>query len=253
MSKAHTSAQRTRGRQVRASRRTQPLVVIGIAALGAVVILAAAMLAGQRSSAAPDPSLPPVVAATRAAPPNAEPNGRAWGPKDAPIKVEEFIDYQCPACRAYALQIEPLVIAAFADTGKVRYEIHNFQFKGVESSRAAQAGYCAAEQDRFWPMHATFYQNQPTSHSADNRGYLSDPRLEAMASELGLDTAAFGQCLASNKYEQQVQQDYNRAVSLNVNSTPTFVINGKLYPGIQQVEDFKRIFATIAPDVTFDP
>ena len=59
-----------------------------------------------------------------------------------------------------------------------------------------------------------------------------------MASQLGLDTAAFSQCLASNTYAQQVQADYNRAVSLNIQSTPTFVINGQLYPGIQQVEDF---------------
>ena len=74
-----------------------------------------------------------------------------------------------------------------------------------------------------------------------------------MASQLGLDLAAFSQCLASNTYAQQVQADYNRAVSLNIQSTPTFVINGQLYPGIQQVGDFKRIFAAIAPNVKISP
>jgi protein-disulfide isomerase len=218
-----------------------------------MAILAGAVLAARRSSEMSDASLPLVTASAQPAPPNAEPNGRGWGPQDAPIKIEEFVDYQCPACRAYALEVEPSVIAAFASTGKVRYEIHNFQFKGVESQRAAQAGYCAAEQDRFWPMHATLYRNQPAAHGADNRGYFGDRRLEAMASELGLDTATFGQCLASNTYEQQVQADYNRAVSLNIQSTPTFVINGRPYPGIQQVEDFKRIFAAIAPEVKIGP
>jgi protein-disulfide isomerase len=253
MSKTHTSLQRSRGRQVRPRSRKRPLAVLGIVAVVALVILAGAVLASRQPSVASDPALPPVVAAAQPAPPNAETNGRAWGPPDAPIKIEEFVDYQCPACRAYALEVEPSVIAAFAATGKVRYEIHNFQFKGVESQRAAQASYCAAEQDRFWPMHATLYRNQPASHGVDNRGYFGDRRLEAMASELGLDTAAFNQCLASNTYEQQVQADYGRAVSLRIQSTPTFVINGQLYPGIQQVEDFKRIFAAIAPEVQVGP
>jgi protein-disulfide isomerase len=253
MSKAHTSLQRGRGRQVRPRSRKRPLAALGIVAVVALVILAGAVLAGRQSDVASDASLPPVVAAAQPAPPNAEPNGRAWGPKDAPITIEEFVDYQCPACRAYALEVEPAVVAAFAGTGNVRYEIHNFQFKGAESQRAAEASYCAAEQDRFWPMHTTLYRNQPAAHGADNRGYFSDRRLEAMASELGLDMAAFNQCLASSKYEQQVQADYNRAVSLNIRSTPTFVINGQAYPGIQQVEDFKRIFAAIAPGVKIGP
>jgi protein-disulfide isomerase len=253
MSKSHASLQRGRGRQVRPRGRKRPLVALGVVAAVALVILAGVVLAGRRPSVASDASLPPVVAAAQPAPPGAEPNGRAWGPPDAPIKIEEFVDYQCPACRAYALEVEPAVIAAFAGAGQVRYEIHNFQFKGVESQRAAEASYCAAEQDRFWPMHATLYRNQPAAHGADNRGYFSDRRLGAMASELGLDTAAFNQCLASKTYEQQVQADYDRAVSLNIQSTPTFVINGRPYPGIQQVEDFKRIFAAIAPEVKLGP
>lgn len=220
-------------------------------AVMAVFIIGGAVLISQASQPQAA-ALPPVKIVQKPTPPNAEPNGRAWGPPDAPIKVEEFLDYQCPACAAFSRDAEAGVIEAFAETGKVRFESNNFQFKGSESRRAGEAAMCAADQNQFWSMNATIFANQPIVHGEDDLGYFSDARLKEMAQGLGLDPAAFSQCLSSRKYEAQVQADFAIAEQLALQQTPTFVINGKPYPGVLTAEDFKRIFAEAAPDVTFE-
>ena len=156
---------------VRRSRKG-PLIGLGIVALVALLVLRARCSRAGDRAVEIDASLPPVVAAAQPLPPGAEPNGRAWGPQDAPIKIEEFVDYQCPACRAYALEVEPAVIAAFAATGKVRYEIHNFQFK--ELSRSAPPRRATARPSRMASGRCTLRStgNQPAAHGADNRGYF---------------------------------------------------------------------------------
>jgi protein-disulfide isomerase len=235
---------RRRGRDVPARRSRRTALTLGLVGLLALAVVIVAVIVGMGSNEA---TLTEVAVATKAEVPNAEPRGRAWGPVDAPIKVEEFVDYQCPACGSYALQIESEVIAAFAATGKVRYEVHNFPFQGTDSLNAAEGAYCAAEQDTFWPFHSSIFMNQPRGHGRP--GSYSDVQLVAIASGLQMDTGAFESCLASNKYEKQAQTDYNTAVSRGIQSTPTFVINGEPHPGIQTVEDFRRIFAAVAPEV----
>lgn len=221
--------------------------------LGGVVLLVFAVVVGAIVAAGSSGTADQqeLTVASQQLIPNAEPFGSAWGPTDAPIKIEEFVDYQCPACGAYAREIEPEVVAAFAATGKVRYEVHNFQFKGAASQNAAEGAYCAAKQDRFWPMHTSIFLNQPQDHGAS--GVYNDAQLIAIAGRLGMDTAAFRQCLSGDTYVPRVQADYERATTLNIQSTPTFLVNGQPFVGIQRVEDFRRIFATIAPNVKVTP
>ena len=234
MSKTHASLQRSRGRQKRRRSRKGPLIGLGIVALVALLVLRARCSRAGDRAVEIDASLPPVVAAAQPLPPGAEPNGRAWGPAGR-------ADQNRGICRLSVPGLSRVCAGGRASgdrgvRGHRQGALRDSQLpvQGAESQRAAEASYCAAEQDGFWPtLRST--GNQPAAHGADNRGYFSDRRLETMASQLGLDTA-FSQCLASNTYAQQVQADYNRAVSLNIQSTPTFVINGQLYPGIQQVE-----------------
>lgn len=232
-------------------RRQERMVAVVVIAVMAVFVIGGAILLSQASQPQATP-LPPLKIVQKSIPPNADVNGRTWGPKDAPIKVEEFLDYQCPSCAAFARDAEAGVIEAFAETGNVRFESNNFQFKGNESRRAGEAALCAADQNQFWSMNATIFANQPIVHGEDDLGYFSDARLKEMAQGLGLDMVAFSQCLDSRTFETQVQADFARAEQLGLQQTPTFVINGKPYPGVLTAEDFKRIFAEVAPDVTFE-
>lgn len=229
-----------------AEQRRQTMIVLGVIAAVAVLIIGGAIALTTAQSSAPSQ---PLVVSNEAPPPNAEVNGRAWGPKDAPIQIVEWLDYQCPACGSYAKQYEKAVKDTFSGSNKVRYEIRAMSFLGAESGYATEATLCAAEQNKFWQMHTTIFMNQP-SGGAENVSAFSKARLKEMAAKIdGMNTGSLNQCLDSNKYAQQVVDERNAGGAANVRSTPTFVINGKLYPGVRSVEDFRRMFAEVAPTV----
>lgn len=244
-----TGQRNTSRRQAPRKRQHRTLFVLaGFAAL-IVFILAGAFLSSRSSGQAGQAGA--VTIANTPAPATAEPHGRAWGPKDAPIQVIEYADYECEACGFFARTYEADFVAAFANTGKVRFEIRNAPFHGQGARNAAEGAYCAAEQNAFWPMHESLFLNQPTREGAGVEAF-SDARLNAIAAELDIETAAFGQCLSSGTYTQQVETDYNETRQNSVTATPTFIINGTAYPGVLSVDDFRRIFADVAPNVTFN-
>ena len=228
--------------------RKQTLVILGVIIVIAVVVLGGAIIISSRNgSTATTAAQAAVVPPDHPLPANAEPNGRAWGPADAPIKVEEYLDYQCPACGAYNRSFEAGVIQAFAATGKVRYEVHSISFIGQESLDAAAAALCATDQNKFWQMHNALFANQ----SGENEGAFNKDRLKQIAAAAGLDTTQFNTCVDSGKYAAQALQERTDSENRGVNQTPTFFINGKMYPGTLNADDFKKIFAQIAPDVKF--
>lgn len=241
-------------RRKRQSRNQQRLIwIAGLSFLLVVLVISSVASLGRSSTDQRLVSnLGPVVVSEHPAPPNAEPNGRAWGPADAPIQVIEYADYECESCGYFARTYEAEVIEAFAATGKVRFEIRNAPFHGEGSRNAAAAAYCAAEQNAFWPMHDTLFLNQPQVEGTGPQVF-SAARLNEMASTLGLDTAAFGQCLGSGKYAAQVEADYAETERVGVTGTPTFVINGQMYPAILSTDDLRRIFAAVAPEVDLTP
>ena len=79
--------------------RKRNLIIMGVIALIAIVIVGTAIIAGNLTSSTS--STLPVVSSTKPIPVNPDPSFPAWGPADAPIKIQEFIDYQCPACGNY--------------------------------------------------------------------------------------------------------------------------------------------------------
>jgi len=229
------------------------IAVIAIVVIGGAIVLSS--VSGNTQQAASN-ALPPAKTSVKPAPPNAEANTIAWGPKDAPIKVEEYLDYQCPACGQFAKNFEAGVIEAFANTGKVRYEVKFMPFledraSGRESRDAAQSVLCAADQNLAWQMHNTLFANQLIT-GEENVGNFSKARLKEMAATIpGIDGAAFGTCIDSNKYESQVQSIRQEGEARGVQSTPSFFINGKLNASVRTADDFKKAFQEAAPNVTF--
>ena len=94
---------------------------------------------------------------------------------------------------------------------------------GPESSLAAEAAECAAEQGQFFPYHDLLFQNQ----GPENAGYLTSERLSGFAGQIGLDTEQFSLCLDSGRYEDKVLQSSREAQALGVQSTPTVFVNGR--------------------------
>lgn len=252
METQQTTSARRAGRKVK-PRSRRPQWIFAFLALMAVALIGGVALLGQRSAEQRlADNLGPITVSNHGAPPNAEPNGRAWGPQDAPIQVIEYADYECEACGYFARTYEAQVIEAFAATGKVRFEIRNAPFHGEGSRNAAEAAYCASDQNAFWPMHDSLFLNQPTVEGTGPQVF-SKARLNQIATQLKLDTTAFGQCLSSGAYTARVAQDLQDTRAVGVDRTPTFIINGTTYPGVQSVDDLRRIFAEVAPEVPLNP
>jgi protein-disulfide isomerase len=236
------SKRREEAAQQRAKERKQTLIILSVIAGLAVILIGGAVVLNMKNT---QPRA--LVIKNEAAPANAEKNGRAWGPADAPIKIFSFVDSQCPGCGQYAQLYEPGVVEAFAKTGKVRYEVRTLSFIGQESVDAAKASLCAMDQDKFWQMHATLFANQV---NGENAGDFTKDILKEMAARLGLDTNTFNTCLDSTKYDAQLNQDTEEASKLGINQTPTFAVNGKVFTGARNADDFRNIFKQVAPDVT---
>lgn len=81
--------------------------------------------------------------------------------------------------------------------------------------------------------------------AGENQGAFSKDNLKGFAAEMGLDTAAFNECLDSGKYTSIVQQETATAQQIGVQSTPSFVVNGQPIIGAQPYEQFQEIFESI--------
>ena len=198
----------------------QRLITIALIVLGAALVVFAVIWPQVRP-------VGEVIAITPATLPNAD--GLSLGDPNTPATIDVFEDFQCPACQFFTESVETLVIENLVATGKARYVFHNYPFidgngakNGGESDGAANASMCANEQGKFWEMHTILY----TNWNGENQGNLSDRRLQAMAESIGLDMNAFNDCFNVNKYEAEIQADFEKGQQMGVNGTPTVFVNG---------------------------
>jgi len=160
---------------------------------------------------------------------NTTADGTHLGDPDAPVKVDVWEDFQCPACKSYSEQTEPSVIRDYVETGKAYYTFHFYPFldggmPGGESQQSSNAAMCALEQGRFWDYHDVLFANW----DGENQGGFSDPRLTAFADFLDLDMDAFNVCFEENRYASRIQQDLVLGQSFGVSGTPSVFVNGTI-------------------------
>ena len=155
-------------------------------------------------------------------------DGKAMGDPNAPVVIEVYEDFQCPACQVFTQDVEAALIESdYITSGQVYYVFRQYPFidnnvLAKESDQAANASMCAMEQGRFWDYHDMLYANQ----QGENKGAFNDKRLLTFAEALGLDMSAFKQCFDENRYEEQINQDFEQGLQLNVTGTPMVFVNG---------------------------
>ncbi len=181
------------------------------------------------------PQLKP-IASIQAAEPRQRPEvaRNSTGDPAAPVKLTEFSDFQCPYCKQFWQETEPLLIESYVKTGKVLFTYRsagnwvsdniNHQLGGndTESRDSAAAAYCAADQGKFWEMHDALYAN--VLGEADGISF-TNRRLQAIAQNIGLDMKSFNECYSGGKYLDQVNQDNRDALSAGITGTPYFVLS----------------------------
>jgi len=156
--------------------------------------------------------------------------GPSKGPDDAVVTIIEFSDFQCPYCQRVVPTIDQIV-AKYPT--QVRFVFRNLPL-GMHSraQAAAESAACADKQGNFWDYHDLIFATPRA---------LSDEDLERYASELGLEMAAFRQCVQNRETQQIVDADTATAENLRVSSTPSFLINGILMSGARSLEAFSEL------------
>ncbi len=158
-----------------------------------------------------------------------EAKGPARGPAGAKVTIVEFSDFQCPFCGREAPVIEKLMKEY---DGKVKLVFRQFPLDFHPfAEKAAEAGMCAADQDKFWLLHDKMFSNQAKLAVEDLKSY---------AKELGLDSTKFEKCLDSGEKKAAVAADQKAGSEAGVNGTPAFFINGVFINGAQPYEQLKE-------------
>lgn len=163
----------------------------------------------------------------------------------APVRVDVWEDFQCPACARYSQETEPLIIETYVKTDKVYYTFHHFPFldeqsETKESQNAANASMCAGEQGRFWDYHDTLFANW----NGENEGAFSRDNLLSFGRQLNLDMVMFEQCLVDNRFYPQIKLDIQAGNVAGVYGTPSVFVNGELVtPG--RIPSFADVSAAI--------
>jgi predicted DsbA family dithiol-disulfide isomerase len=153
------------------------------------------------------------------------------GPPNAPVQMAVFSDFQCPFCRMLEPTLQRIherfprdVVLVFRS---YPLDIHPRAFP------AAEAAECAAEQGKFWEYHDKLF-----AEGED----LSDARLMAIATAVGLDTTRFAECLKSGRMKSRVEASRREANSHGLEGVPALFINGR---HVEQGLDYEHLVQRI--------
>ena len=203
------------------------IALVGVAALGYVV---------SRPKAGPTDALSPGADTTNAGPAQ----GYLMGKVDAPVKIMEYADFECPSCAGFATITEPDVRKRIIDTGLANITYFDFPLTQHRNTLAASnAAACADEQGKFWPMHDRIFaaQDEWNGEATD----VPKPFFKRYATEVGLDVAKWEGCFDARKYQKRISANLADGLRRGVNSTPTFILGNKVYPGNRSYDDMKAL------------
>jgi protein-disulfide isomerase len=156
------------------------------------------------------------------------------GPKDAPVTVVMFQDFQCPFSNRSQPTVKQLR-ELYPEKVKVVFKNFPLNFH-KQAEIAAEAALAAGAQGKFWEMHDKIFANQKNISADILKGY---------AQELNLDMNTFNDDLDTHRYKKTVEADMKLAKGAGVRGTPTFFINGKKLVGAKPVPEFQKIIDTM--------
>ncbi len=169
------------------------------------------------------------------------------GDPNAPMTIVTYSDFQCPYCARFAEQTMPTLVQEYIDSGQAKLVFKDFPLQQIHpnAQKAAEAARCVRElagnDDAFWTMHDVLFAQQQTW------GGVADPAqlFTGYAGEIGVDAAAFGECLSSGRYTEAVQADLVEGLNFGVQGTPTFFLDGQAFVGAQPIDNFRQAIAMV--------
>ncbi len=133
------------------------------------------------------------------------------------IVIVQYSDFECPACGAFARDVLPDLRQRYIANCKARFAFRNLPVAATHefALAAAEAASCAGHQGQFWAMHDLIFRQQER---------LDRGALDLKSRRLGLDPAAFENCMNQHLSLTQIRLDAGEAVTVGVAATPTFLV-----------------------------
>jgi len=166
---------------------------------------------------------------------------RILGSLEAPITIVEYASLTCPHCAHFANDVLPELKKEWIDTGKARLVLRDFPLD-EPALRAAMIARCAPP-ERYYAFADTFFAAQEKwVRSGDYREALA--RLAKLG---GMGQAEFDTCIKNTDLENKIVEGRLKATQeLDVNSTPTFFVNGSKLAGAPTKEEFEKLLSGLA-------
>jgi protein-disulfide isomerase len=193
----------------------------------------------------PQPATPGATTSTLAANSTAaeqseDPKLHVRGPRNAPLTLEIYGDFQCPACGTASRVVDELQKEY---QGKMQVIFHEYPLEMHRHAKeAAMAAEAAGLQGKFWEMHDALYQYQDVWSKISDVSFF----FESYARMIGLDLEQFNEDRKSMKVEDMVIEDGTDGMARGVQNTPTLFLNGNLLKAFTKDKLKEVIDATLA-------
>lgn len=162
------------------------------------------------------------------------PEKKSLGNPDAPVKIVEYMDVECPFCKRYSRRVFPKIVKNYVKTGKVYYSIRHFPLTRAHPNalKGGVAAECAAAQGKFWAFKTV---------ALNNRKFLSPRMILELGRIIDLpDFERFKRCVKNNKYIATVREEYRQGRNKGVSGTPTVFINGTSLSGVRPYNRYRK-------------
>lgn len=173
-------------------------------------------------------------------------DGDVVGSREAPVVIELYADFQCPACQLFVHERLARLVSDFVVPGTVRIEAKDIDILGrgsqSESLELAVGARCAAEQNRYWEFHDIVFWNQ----GRENRGDHDAAFIARVADAAELDRTAFDACVGRPDERATILQQTAAARAAGISSTPTLLVNGQPVVGVPEYDQLATLIRQLA-------
>ena len=152
------------------------------------------------------------------------PDDMTLGNPQAKVTVQEYASVGCPICGRWYQEVYPAFKAKYIDTNRIHFISKEMLVGGGVEVQVAASGFLLARcagKDKYFAVVDSLYKNQEQAFQ-DPRGTLTN-----IARSMGMSDAQFNTCVSDEKAIQALNDRVEKHNKEGVNSTPTFVVNGK--------------------------
>jgi protein-disulfide isomerase len=190
-----------------------------------------------------DAQEPAVVPAEQAVILERADRARAKGDPDAPIRIVEISDFECPFCARFFEESYRAIDSIYVQSGLARYVWISFpNSTHPRAWPAIEAAFCAGAAGRFWAMHDLLFERREEWSEAEDLNAL----FESWAPDAGVEAGSFAACLRNDQTAPLQVRDYESAITAGVASTPFFVVGDSVaIRGAVPLETFRSAIDSV--------